>query len=101
MSNLNLGTPQHKSGSYDAYPPRQQLLHHALLEIAGLVPARFQGRDVGVHVGEDGGYGGLFGVRGKLYDEFPQYGPICAGICVPYETHATSTKPLVCTSACR
>ena len=41
-------------------PAREELLHHALLDGAGLVPAAFQGGDFGVHVGEDGGDGALF-----------------------------------------
>ena len=39
----------------------QQLLHHALLEGAGLGQPGFEGGDLGVHVGEHGGDGGLFG----------------------------------------
>ena len=39
---------------------RQQLLHHALLHGLRLVELFFQRGDVGIHVGEDGGDGGLF-----------------------------------------
>ena len=45
---------------YEANPPGQQFLHHALLEGAGLVAAGFEGGEFGVYVGEDGGDGGLF-----------------------------------------
>lgn len=38
----------------------QPLLPHALFERAGLVSASFEGGDFGIHVGEDGGDGGLF-----------------------------------------
>src|SRR5690606_31381381 len=33
----------------------EQLLHHRLLEVAGLVAAGFESRQLGVHVGKDGG----------------------------------------------
>ena len=38
------------------------------LRSAGLVAAGFEGGDFGVHVGEDGGDGGLFGIgwNGKV-----------------------------------
>ena len=39
----------------------EELLHHTLLDGAGLVEAVFQRGDLGVHVGEDGGNGLLFG----------------------------------------
>ena len=42
----------------------EQFLHHGLLEGAGLVAALLQRRQLGVHVGEDGGDGGLFGDSG-------------------------------------
>jgi hypothetical protein len=48
------------SRSYEARPSSEQLLHHRLLERAGLFAAGFQRRQLGVHVGEDGGDGGLF-----------------------------------------
>ena len=41
-------------------PACQQLLHHALLELASFGQALFQGLDFGIHVREDGGNGGLF-----------------------------------------
>ena len=47
--------------SYQPNPPGQEFLHHAVLEGAGLVAAGFEGGQFGVHVGEDGGDGGLFG----------------------------------------
>ena len=43
----------------------EQLLHHGLLEVAGLVAAGFERRQLGVHVGEDGGDGGLFVMIGQ------------------------------------
>ena len=46
--------------SYKANPSGEQFLHHALLEAAGLGELGFQRGDLGVHVGEDGGDGGLF-----------------------------------------
>ena len=47
--------------SYEPRPPGEQLLHHRLLEGTGLVAAGFEGGQLGVHVGEDGGDGGVFG----------------------------------------
>ena len=49
--------------SYESCSPGQQFLHHALLEGAGLVAPLLQRGDLRVHVGEDGGDGGLFGER--------------------------------------
>ena len=46
--------------SNQADPSRQQILHHPLLERAGLGEASFEGGEFGVHVGENGGDGGLF-----------------------------------------
>ena len=43
---------------------REQFLHHALLELAGFGELRLQRGDLRVHVGEDGGDGGLFSDRG-------------------------------------
>ena len=37
----------------------EELLHHAVLDGAGLVAASFQCGDLGVHIGEDGGDGCL------------------------------------------
>ena len=37
-------------------------MHHALLEGAGFGELGFQFGDFGIHVGEDGGDGGLFGI---------------------------------------
>ena len=45
---------------HQPYLAGEELLHHALLDHAGLVAAGFEGGDLGVHVGEDGGDGGLF-----------------------------------------
>ena len=42
-------------------PSGEEFLHHALLEGAGLVPPLLQRRQLQVHVGENGGDGGLFG----------------------------------------
>ena len=39
----------------------QEFLHHALLEGAGLFTPLLQGGQLRVHVGENGGDGGLFG----------------------------------------
>ena len=39
-------------------------MHHALLDLAGFGELGFEGGDFGVHVGEDGGDGGLFGKGG-------------------------------------
>ena len=47
-------------GASDGNEPRlagEQLLHHRLLEVAGLITAGLQRRQLGVHVGEDGGDG--------------------------------------------
>ena len=41
----------------------EQFLHHGLFESRVLARRRFQGRDLGVHVGEDSGDGGLFWER--------------------------------------
>ena len=41
-------------------------MHHAVLELAGFGELGFQGGDLGVHVEEDGGYGGLFGEERTL-----------------------------------
>ena len=46
--------------SYQPYLSGQQIVHHALLEFAGFGEAGFEGGNLGVHVGEDGGDGGLF-----------------------------------------
>ena len=50
----------HQISSYQPDAPGQQNLHHALLKRTGLVAAGCQGGEFGVHVGEDGGDGGLF-----------------------------------------
>ena len=57
------GRFDHQISSYQPYAPGQQHLHHALLKCPGFVAAGFQGGEFGVHVGEDGGDGGLFGNR--------------------------------------
>ena len=41
-------------------PASQQLLHHALLDPAGLGEPGLKRGEFGVHVAEDGGDGGLF-----------------------------------------
>src|SRR6185436_4068082 len=51
--------------SYQANPPGQQLLHHALLELASFGELGFQRGNLGVHVGEDSGDGFLFGFGGR------------------------------------
>src|SRR3990172_85788 len=38
----------------------EQVIHHALLYLAGFGEFGFQGSDLGIHVGEDSGDGGLF-----------------------------------------
>ena len=42
------------------YSSGEQLLHHALLDLAGLGEFFFQRGDLGVHVAQDGCDGGLF-----------------------------------------
>jgi hypothetical protein len=49
-----------EDGRNKANPAGQQFLHHALLEEFGFVSAGLQGGDLGIHVGENGGYGLLF-----------------------------------------
>ena len=41
-------------------PPREQLLHHPLLERLGLLATLRERGELGVHLGEDAGDGGLF-----------------------------------------
>ena len=45
-------------------PSGEEFLHHTLLELVGFGQLGFQRGDLGVHVGEDGGDGGLFEKRG-------------------------------------
>ena len=52
--------------SWQANLPGEQLVHHALLEGTGFGELGFQFGDFGVHVGEDGGDGGLLGNRWQL-----------------------------------
>ena len=63
VPNVRTPVPNVRSccSSYQSYPPREQVVHHALLELAGFGELGFEGGDFGVHVGEDGGDGGLFG----------------------------------------
>ncbi len=51
--------------SQQADPAGEELLHHAVLELAGLGELGFEGGEVGVHVGEDCGDGGLFSATGN------------------------------------
>ena len=46
--------------SYQPGSPGQQLLHHSLFQCAGLGEPDFEGGGLGVHIGKDGGDGGLF-----------------------------------------
>ena len=59
-----------KRRSQQARPSGEEFLHHALLEGAGLVPPLLQRHQLHVHVGENGGDGGLFGERWERYLEF-------------------------------
>ena len=47
--------------SYETDPPGQQVLHHSLFDFAVLGELGFEGCDLGIHVGENGGDGGLLG----------------------------------------
>lgn len=51
--------------SHQSRPSGEESLHHALLEGAGFVPLLLQRRQFQVHVGENGGDGGLFGEGGE------------------------------------
>jgi hypothetical protein len=42
-------------------------VHHALFDLAGFGELGFEGGDFGVHIGEDGGDGGLFFKFRNLY----------------------------------
>ena len=53
-----------RSGSYQPNPPGQQRLHHGLLDLARFGELGFERGEFGVHVGEDGGDGGLLSTRG-------------------------------------
>ncbi len=57
VAKLVLGVPRH---SYQPNLTRQQIMHHSLLDLAGFGQFGFQRVDFGIHVGEDGGDGGLF-----------------------------------------
>ena len=56
---LGLGVPS-RQHLHQPHPPRQQLLHHPLLDQPRLGQLRLQRLDRGVHVAEDGGDGSLF-----------------------------------------
>jgi len=67
FAKLVFGVPSAKLGlgvpiiySYQPYLTREQIMHHALLDVAGFSQLGFQSGDFGIHVGEDGGDGGLF-----------------------------------------
>ena len=51
-------------GSYEADPSGEEVVHHALFDLAGFGEFGFEGGDFGVHVGEDHGYGRLLGLVG-------------------------------------
>lgn len=61
---------------HQSNPPGQQFLHHPLLQQPGFVTLPFQCCDPGIHVGEDGGNGGLFGERWSTKLERPDLSKI-------------------------
>jgi len=58
------------SGMNQANSAGQQFLHHALFEGAGFFTTGFESGDFGIHVGEDGGDGLLFGEGGERNGNF-------------------------------
>ena len=59
----------------------EELLHHTLLDRAGLVEAALQRGDLGVHVGEEGGDGLLF--RERREGDLNRSKPIRSSACIP------------------